>query len=97
MTRRSITAVLGSVLVALFVTVQFAAASIAPSVDGSCVGYRFLEANMSTPPNGIIGTIGPSVVTVSQQRFIERNTTDLPNAVAADVSSPIITQAQQRF
>jgi hypothetical protein len=99
MTRRSITAVLGALLVALFITVQSAAASIAPSVDGSSFGYRFLEENTSTLPSGIVANVAPSLFTADQQRFIEQNTSTLPSvsdALAAN-AAPALTMAQWKF
>jgi hypothetical protein len=99
MTRRSIAAVLASLLIALFATVQSAAASIVPSVDGSAFGYRFIEENTSTLPGASAASaqLIPDMDKVEQQRFIESNTTDLPDAVAPSVSATSATMGGWRF
>jgi hypothetical protein len=97
MTRHSITAVLGSLLVAVFVTVQSVAASIAPSVDGSSFGYRFLEVNTTMLPSAITADIGPSGLTAGQWRFVESNAITLPDQVPAIVTPASVTMAQWRF
>jgi hypothetical protein len=73
MTRRSITTVFASLVVALFITVQSSAASTGPSAV-TADQLRFIEINTITlPSEGAESAIGASMST-SAWRFLDVNT-----------------------
>jgi hypothetical protein len=101
MTRRSITAVLASLLVALFVVVNAPVVSAddgcdpadAATVD-ACVALAVNQPAVS------VASVGPAVAVMGiDYRFVEQNTITLPSVsdALATNASPALTMAQYQF